>query len=177
MNLFSRLIAAVHQAIIWHKQNKQQSSRRTQTSCQLSVVSCHKIQVQLLLLDTCPSSNNKTMNALLARNLSKASNGIRCFSSGAIPTSSTAQSGGYKVMGLNHLSVSFFPDIMPRSNLSETHILRVVVKSIALDTCHESRIQEEELVERSLHLPSHRVSFGSCGYVQWIRNLFPLHCS
>ena len=157
-------------------QTEQTAIIKTDTN-QLPVVSCHKIQVQLLLLDTCPSSNNKTMNALLARNLSKASNGIRCFSSGAIPTSSTAQSGGYKVMGLNHLSVSFFPDIMPRSNLSETHILRVVVNSIALDTCHESRIQEEELAERSLHLPSHRVSFGSCGYVQWIRNLFPLHCS
>jgi hypothetical protein len=47
------------------------------------------------------------MNALLARNFSKGGHSIiRSFSGGAIPTSSTLQSGAYKVVGLDHLSVS-----------------------------------------------------------------------
>eukprot|EP00956_Cyclotella_meneghiniana_P008110 scaffold10780_cov78-Cyclotella_meneghiniana.AAC.19 len=45
------------------------------------------------------------MNSLLARNFSKGTASIaRSFSGGSIPTSSTVQSGAYKVVGLDHLS-------------------------------------------------------------------------
>ncbi|KAL3791399.1 hypothetical protein ACHAWO_005023 [Cyclotella atomus] len=45
------------------------------------------------------------MNSLLARNFSKGGHSlIHSFSGGAIPTSSTLQSGAYKVVGLDHLS-------------------------------------------------------------------------
>jgi hypothetical protein len=47
------------------------------------------------------------MNSLLARNFSKGGHSIiRSFSGGPIPTTSTVQSGTYKVVGLDHLSVS-----------------------------------------------------------------------
>ena len=45
------------------------------------------------------------MNSQIARVISKRIQPIqRFFSHGAIPTTSSVESGGYKVMGLNHLS-------------------------------------------------------------------------
>jgi hypothetical protein len=91
------------------------------------------------------------MNSLLARNFSKRSTSIiRSFSAGQIPTSSVAESGGFKVMGLPHLSVSSLRCVQLLCKLISDLIdliCLLFIKRMIIDTRHEIPIQEGELVE------------------------------
>ena len=126
-------------------------------------------------------SKQSIMNSLLARNFSKGTASIaRSFSGGSIPTSSTVQSGAYKVVGLDHLSVSCQSSrqYATSSNIYPHLVIYMnCLLAFVIDACYESSVQEEDMVERSSYVPSHRLSRRSYGFVLWLRALLSINRS
>ena len=122
-------------------------------------------------------SNQSIMNSLLARNFFKGSSSIaRSFSGGSIPTTSTVQSGASigELSILQTLLTQLFHTFtsMYLTSISINYLLVFVI-----DACYESSVQEEDMVERSSYVPSHRLSRRSYGLVLWLWALLSIYCS